>query len=240
MEIISRLTLQPIIIYFLFYEFYKHFIYAFIIPYICNVLWSYTFIKHFFISFFLFFFCPTAFYLLSCPCELGCWVIFVSKGFPNEVCDSSLPQSPLTAPALQEELRPWAPLLIALFGRHCWILDPWNWILPETLSFSVMGSVRQSYHPEKSALESWYFISFSSSPSPQPKDTERLKSWQTLSLSQFGERLTLWFGKQGRESMTNCSLGSPWRGVRGDKAWQEAVKAWRAPSSTSRSMRFQP
>lgn len=162
-----------------------------------------------FLSFF--FFCPTAFYLLSCPCELGCWVIFVSKGFPNEVCDSSLPQPPLTARALQEELRPWAPLLIALFGRHCWILDPWNWIPPETLSFLVMGSVRQSYHPGKSALESWYFISFSSSPSPQPKDTERLKSWQTLSLSQFGERLTLWFGKRGQESMTNCSLGSPWR-----------------------------
>lgn len=146
------MTLQPIIIYFLFYEFYKHFIYSFIILYIYNVLWSYTSIKHFFISFS--FFCPTAFYLLSCPYELGWWIICVSKGFPDEVCDSSLPQPPLTACALQEELRPWAPLLIALFGRHCWILDPWNWILPQTSSFLLMSSVRQSYCLGKSALES--------------------------------------------------------------------------------------
>lgn len=186
-----------------------------------------------FLSFF--FFCPTAFYLLSCPCELGCWVIFVSKGFPIEVCDSSLPQPPLTARVLQEELRPWAPLLIALFGRHCWILDPWNWIPPETLSFLVMGSVRQSYHPGKSALESWYFISFSSSPSPQPKDTERLKSWQTLSLSQSGESLSLCLESGDRNRWQTAASG-----VRGDKAWQEAVKAWRTPSSTSRSTRFQP
>lgn len=47
----------------------------------------------------------TAFYLLSCSYELGWWVTCLSKGFSNEVCDSSLSQLPLTAYALQEGLR---------------------------------------------------------------------------------------------------------------------------------------
>lgn len=119
----------------------------------------------------------------------------------------------LCSPGRAEAL---SPLLIALFGWHCWILDPWNWILLETLSFLVMGSVRQSYCLGKSALESQIsFHSLRHHPHDlrTQKDQNHSRPWVFRGLEE-GLPCDLRSGDRNR-GQTAAS------GVRGDKAWQE-------------------